>query len=98
MNVSRRIFLKGAVSGAAGTALAGGVLIEGARVDANAATAGAPVTEASYPFHGTHQAGVLTPGPADKQAFACVAAFDCTAEDRAGLAGLMRSLTARAGS
>ena len=96
MNVSRRIFLKGAVSGAAGTALAGGVLIEGARVDANAATAGAPATAASYPFHGTHQAGVLTPAPADKQAFACVAAFDCTAEDQAGLAGLMRSLTARA--
>ena len=96
MNVSRRIFLKGAVSGAAGTALAGGVLIEGARVDANAATAGAPATEASYPFHGTHQAGVLTPAPADKQAFACVAAFDCTVEDRAGLASLMRSLTARA--
>ena len=47
MNVSRRIFLKGAASGAAGTALAGGILIEGARVDANAATAGAPVTAAS---------------------------------------------------
>ena len=96
MNVNRRSFLKGTVAGAAGTALAGGVLIEGARVDANAATAGAAVTAASYPFHGTHQAGVLTPAPADKQAFACVAAFDCTTKDQAGLAGLMRSLTARA--
>ncbi|MBO0806173.1 MAG: twin-arginine translocation signal domain-containing protein, partial [Nocardiopsaceae bacterium] len=33
MDPSRRNFLKGAVSGAAGTALAGGVLAEGARVD-----------------------------------------------------------------
>ena len=43
--MSRRIFLESAVPVAAGTALAGGVLIEGARVDANAATAGASVTE-----------------------------------------------------
>ena len=34
MNPSRRNFLKGAVSGAAGTALAGGVLIGGAHADA----------------------------------------------------------------
>ncbi|MBO0820903.1 MAG: twin-arginine translocation signal domain-containing protein, partial [Nocardiopsaceae bacterium] len=34
VNPSRRNFLKGAASGAAGTALAGGILIEGARVDA----------------------------------------------------------------
>ena len=39
MNPSRRNFLRGAISGAAGTALAGGVLIGGAKADADAATA-----------------------------------------------------------
>ncbi len=95
MNLSRRNFLKGTVSGAAGTALAGGVLIGGAKADADAATGSGPHAQAAYPFHGTHQAGVLTPGPADKQAFAAVAAFDATAADRAGLISLMRELTAR---
>ena len=60
MNVSRRISSR-AVSGAAGTALADGILIEGARVDANTAITEAPVTEVSFPFHGPRQAGVLTP-------------------------------------
>jgi deferrochelatase/peroxidase EfeB len=96
VNVSRRNFLKGTVSGAAGTALAGGVLIEGARVDsANAATSG-PATSASFPFHGERQSGVLTPGPADKQAFTCVAAFDSMAANKAELAGLLRTVATRA--
>ena len=95
--MNRRSFLKGTVTGAAGTALAGGVLLEGARVDAAAATDGTAATAAAaYPFHGAHQAGVLTPGPAGKQAFACVAAFDAVVPDRAGLAGLLRGLTGRA--
>jgi deferrochelatase/peroxidase EfeB len=96
VNVSRRNFLKGTVSGTAGTALAGGVLIGGARADAGSATASGTHTQAAYPFHGIHQAGVLTPGPADKQAFTCVAAFDAVAADKAGLASLMRELTGRA--
>jgi deferrochelatase/peroxidase EfeB len=94
MNVSRRNFLKGAAAGTAGTALTAGVLAGGARADGSTAH-GSPA-EASYPFHGTHQAGVLTPGPADKQAFACFAAFDATAGGRAALAGLMHTLTGRA--
>ena len=94
MSVSRRNFLKGAAAGTAGTALTGAALIGGARADADAGRA-APVPS-SYPFHGTHQAGILTPGPAAKQATVCVAAFDVTARDRAGLAGLMRTLTSRA--
>ncbi len=94
MSVSRRNFLKGAAAGTAGTALTGATLIGGARADAAAGRA-APVPS-SYPFHGTHQAGILTPGPAAKQSAACVAAFDVTARDRAGLAGLMRTLTSRA--
>jgi deferrochelatase/peroxidase EfeB len=92
VNISRRSFLKGTASGAAGTALAGGVLIGGARADAVAEHGAA----ASYAFHGTHQAGVLTPAPAEKQANVCVAAFDCTAADLAGLVSLMRELTGRA--
>ena len=97
MTVNRRNFIKGTVSGAAGTALAGGVLIGGARADGEAARASSgPATEAAYPFHGPHQAGVLTPGPAGKQPFACVAAFDCTAANKADLAIFLYELTARA--
>ncbi|HEX4830152.1 MAG TPA: iron uptake transporter deferrochelatase/peroxidase subunit [Trebonia sp.] len=97
MNPSRRNFLKGAVSGAAGTALAGGVLIEGARVDANAATTtGDPAAGMTYPFHGPNQAGILTPGPASKQAASVVASFDVTATSKAGLAELLQALTSRA--
>ncbi|MGD0702051.1 MAG: Dyp-type peroxidase [Trebonia sp.] len=96
MNINRRNFLKGTAAGAAGTALAGGVLIGGARADADAATVSGPVTEASYPFHGVHQSGVLTPGPASKQAFTCVASFNAAASGRAELADLLRAVTARA--
>jgi deferrochelatase/peroxidase EfeB len=96
VDLSRRKFLKGTATGAAGTALAGGVLIGGARADADAATQSAPVEAASYPFHGTHQSGVLTPGPSGKQAFTCVAAFDSMAADKAALADLLRTVTERA--
>ena len=67
MKVARRNFLKGAASGAAGTALAGGVLIGGARADNELSASGGPDTASAYPFHDVHQSGVLTPGPADKQ-------------------------------
>ena len=96
MSVSRRNFLKGAAAGSAGTALAGGVLIGGARADARAAADRGPAQAASYPFHGIHQAGVLTPGPAAKQPYACFAAFDSITGSRAGLARLMQVLTSRA--
>ena len=96
MSVSRRHFLKGAAAGSAGTALAGGVLLGGARADARAAGDGSVAEAASYPFHGIHQAGVLTPGPAAKQPYACFAAFDSIAGSRAGVARLMQVLTTRA--
>jgi deferrochelatase/peroxidase EfeB len=99
VNNSRRNFLRGAISGAAGTALAGGVLIGGAKADAAATAAtGADgqVTQPSYPFHGARQAGILTPDPAAKQPFTCVAAFDSAAGDQAGLTDLLRTLTSRA--
>ena len=93
MSLRRRNFLKGAAAGSAGTALADGVLIGGARADGS--TNAAPATPGSYPFHGSHQAGVLTPRPAAKQPFACFAAFDSIATGRSGLADLMRVLTER---
>jgi deferrochelatase/peroxidase EfeB len=96
VNLNRRNFLKGTAAGAVGTAVAGGVLIGGAKAEADTATPGGPVTEASYPFHGARQSGVLTPGPADKQAFTCVAAFDSMAADRSALEDLLKTLTARA--
>jgi deferrochelatase/peroxidase EfeB len=95
MTLSRRSFLKGAVAGAAGTALTGGVLIGGAHADAQDVQTG-PVAEGSYPFHGVHQAGVLTPGPADKQRFSCYAAFDTMTQHTADLVDLMKTLTGRA--
>jgi deferrochelatase/peroxidase EfeB len=102
VDLSRRKFLKGTATGAAGTALAGGVLIGGAHSDAQAAAQatnaadGTAVTAASYPFHGIRQSGVLTPLPSAKQAFTCVAAFDSTASDKAALADLLQTVTTRA--
>jgi deferrochelatase/peroxidase EfeB len=96
LNVSRRTFLKGSASGAAGTALAGGVLVGGARADADANKAHGHALTAAYPFHGTNQSGVLAPGPAHKQDYACVAAFDCIAPNKPDLALLMYELTNRA--
>ena len=94
MDLSRRKFIKGTATGAAGTALAGSVLAGGERADA--ATLSDAAQRSSYPFHGAHQSGVLTPSPAAKQAFTCVAAFDCTAEDPGGLASLLQTMTKRA--
>ncbi|MVU75857.1 deferrochelatase/peroxidase EfeB [Nocardia sp. ET3-3] len=95
MTVSRRRFLSGAATGAAGTALTAGVLAEGARVDA--AAAGGPATATPvFPFHGEHQSGILTPAPAGKQNASCFAAFDVTAAGRAELTELMKTLTVRA--
>jgi deferrochelatase/peroxidase EfeB len=96
LTVSRRSFIKGTASGAAGTALAGGVLIGGARADARPDQGSDATTVPAYPFHGVHQAGVLTPDPGHKQPFACVAAFDCTAANKAELGILMYELTERA--
>jgi deferrochelatase/peroxidase EfeB len=94
-HVSRRKFLTGAAAGVAGTAIAGGVLIGGARVDAE--DAGTHQTEkSSYPFHGIHQAGILTPGPSGKQAAACYASFNLTTANKAEVVELMQTLTSRA--
>ncbi|WEH43298.1 Dyp-type peroxidase [Streptomyces sp. AM 2-1-1] len=78
-----------------------GVGLAGAVAGAPAAS-GAPVRGASaapgaerrsgVPFHGAHQAGVVTP----QQAFAGFAAFDALGSDRGDLARLLTVLTARA--
>ncbi|MHA7666611.1 iron uptake transporter deferrochelatase/peroxidase subunit [Mycolicibacterium sp. HS_4_1] len=94
MDVSRRHFLRGAAAGAAGTAITGAVLAEGKAVDANAATVAAPPQQ--YPFHGAHQAGILTPAPAQKQNFACHVALDVTAPGKGALAQVLTTLTQRA--
>jgi deferrochelatase/peroxidase EfeB len=93
---SRRNFLKGAATGAAGTALAGGVLIGGAHADANAATQAAPAVVEQYPFHGVRQSGILTPLPSAKQMATCVAAFDSMASNKAALQDLLQTVTTRA--
>jgi deferrochelatase/peroxidase EfeB len=96
MSVSRRNFLKGAAAGAAGTALAGGMVIGGAHADARPA-AGTPTVEDAYPFHGAHQAGVLTPAPANKQQYSSFAAYDIVeGTSKAQLIQLMQTLTDRA--
>ncbi|WP_245988624.1 Dyp-type peroxidase [Flexivirga caeni] len=80
----------------AGTALAGGLLIGGSRADARAAGTQGPKTHATYPFHGEHQSGILTPGPSDKQDFTGVVAYDVVSgTSRAGLQDLLKTLTTR---
>lgn len=95
---NRRSFLRGAAAGAVGTAVTGGVLIGGARADADAADSGQVTTAESYAFHGANQSGILTPAPGVKQPFSCFAAFDSTAASKADLIALMKTLTERARS
>ncbi|MCX4722532.1 iron uptake transporter deferrochelatase/peroxidase subunit [Streptomyces sp. NPDC090052] len=95
MGVSRRTFIQGGAAGAAGTALTGGLLAAGAHADAN--SGGNSSHEASsFPFHGAHQSGILTPGPPHQQRFSAFAAFDATAAKRSDLVELMHTLTERA--
>ncbi|MFJ9624388.1 Dyp-type peroxidase [Streptomyces sp. NPDC101181] len=79
----RRAFVRGAagVVGAAGLVGAG---------PAAAAPRTAP-REEGVPFHGAHQAGILT----RQQPFGGFVAFDVLARDRAELVALLRTLTAR---
>ncbi|MDF3283937.1 iron uptake transporter deferrochelatase/peroxidase subunit [Gordonia sp. N1V] len=94
--VNRRSFLRGAAAGTAGTALTAGLIAGGVTADARSTDSG-PSESDSYPFHSEHQSGILTPGPADKQAFSAVAAFDVVdGTSRADLVDLMKTLTTRA--
>lgn len=88
----RRTFVKTALgAGAAGAVLAGGGFTL-ARSGAGQAHAADGTGAAAVPFHGVHQAGVLTPAPAA----AAFVSFDVIAENREELAGLLRTITERA--
>ncbi len=98
MEPTRRSFLTGALAGTAGTALASGVLAAGAVSDADAASppvqAQAQAAPGQVPFHGAHQAGVLTPAPAQRSGV--FAAFDVTAAGSPALVELFQTITSRA--
>jgi deferrochelatase/peroxidase EfeB len=94
MDLNRRNLLKGAVAGAAGTALTGGLLAAGARHDAHSAAQADPTAPESVPFHGAHQAGLITPTPV--QRFSTHVALDVTAASRTELVSLLRTVTDRA--
>ncbi|MET7766048.1 iron uptake transporter deferrochelatase/peroxidase subunit [Streptomyces sp. NPDC005393] len=83
--VLRRGFLRGAAAGTVG-AVAGAAAVPAAARSSQ--RQGAP---ARIPFHGAHQAGILTP-PQRATAFI---AFDATAEGRKELADAFRTLTER---
>ncbi len=82
----RRNFLTRA--GVLGGGVAAGAVAGGAGFSAARAAPPGPRLPA-VPFHGPHQAGVLTPAPPS----AVFAVFDVTADGRAGLGELMRALT-----
>jgi deferrochelatase/peroxidase EfeB len=90
-HLDRRRFLRGGAV-ALGGAVAGGAaasLAWGGDTDAAAAT---PAADRVVPFHGAHQAGILTA----RQPSAAFVAFDLTAATRTELTDLLRTLTDRA--
>ncbi|MER5864725.1 Dyp-type peroxidase [Kitasatospora sp. NPDC002040] len=78
----RRSFVKATTLAAGAVALGGGPTPAAAQVRR---------PRAVLPFHGTHQAGIITPA----QGFASFTSFAVTVPDRAGLEQLLRDLTAR---
>jgi len=81
--VGRRGFL------ASAAAVAGGGLVA---ADRGAAAAAVQTSAATVPFHGVHQAGIITPA----QRATAFVSFDATAEDKSELTDLLRTLTERA--
>jgi len=94
MDINRRALLRGAAAGAAGTALAGGLLAAGSRADSSSAATTVPVAPDAFPFHGVHQAGIV--GPVPQQRYATHVALDVTTRNAADLAALLRTITQRA--
>jgi deferrochelatase/peroxidase EfeB len=88
--LDRRRFLQGAAVavGGAAAATAAGLATESV---AHAATATTPASSV-VPFHGAHQAGILT----ERQPAAAFLSCDLTATNRAELTDLMHTLTERA--
>jgi deferrochelatase/peroxidase EfeB len=89
----RRTFVKTALgAGAAGAVLAGGGFALAESGSGTAHAAAGTSNAAKVPFHGTHQAGILTPA----QAAATFVSFDVVADDREQLSELLRTITQRA--
>jgi deferrochelatase/peroxidase EfeB len=89
----RRTFVKTALgAGAAGAVLAGGGFALAESGSGTAHAAAGTSNAAKVPFHGTHQAGILTPA----QAAATFVSFDVVADDRQQLSELLRTITQRA--
>ncbi len=94
MDINRRNLLKGAVAGAAGTALAAGALAGGARADASSAAATDRLAPSLVPFHGVRQAGIT--GPTPQQRYSAHVSLAATATTKADLAALFQTITDRA--
>lgn len=89
----RRSFVRTALgAGAAGAVLAGGAFALAETGGTAQAQAADTANAARVPFHGTHQAGILTPAPAA----ATFVSLDVIADNRAELADLLRTITERA--
>ncbi len=89
MSVDRRSFLRGAALTAGGAA-AGSLATHA--LSAHPAHADAPRSAAPVPFHGAHQAAITT----TRKSKAAFVAFDVTADSRAELVDLFRTVTDRA--
>jgi deferrochelatase/peroxidase EfeB len=77
----------------AGTGVVAGTgLVADTGLVAAAAPEGAADTPANVPFHGVHQVGILTPA----QRATAFVSFDATADGRAELTDLLRTITERA--
>ncbi|MFF4783396.1 iron uptake transporter deferrochelatase/peroxidase subunit [Streptomyces griseorubiginosus] len=90
--VGRRGFLAGAAAVAGTGVVAGTGLVADTGLVAAAAPEGAADTPANVPFHGVHQVGILTPA----QRATAFVSFDATADGRAELTDLLRTITERA--
>jgi deferrochelatase/peroxidase EfeB len=85
--ISRRQLLAG--SGLATAALLAGVATPAAAAAATFGATESVGTSSSVPFHGPHQAGIVTP----EQARMVFATYDVTAADAAGVIGLLATWT-----
>ena len=90
MNVDRRFFLKGLGAGVASSAAVAGVaLAAGSGTTSASAPSETDGRLAAVPFHGVHQAGILTPAPP----VATFAVFDTTVTTKTELTDLMKTIT-----